>query len=261
MKKAITLILIYLLMQLLGSFTAMPLALLWVYLTTGEINLDAINRASLVPALLLGIAYMGAYLWRKGYLKNDGFIYSPLSPAYLGWCAAAGASTIVLIDALMTQLTFLPDLMRSTFDVMQSGWPGILALSLIGPILEEMLFRGGVTRELVRHYPPSLAILLSALIFGVFHINPVQVVSAFFSGLLLAWIYYKSRSLVPCILIHVINNSFSVWSTTRFPDADYLHQLMPPAAYAALLAAAVALLLLSLYRLKRYVTMNVEMYG
>lgn len=251
MKTSIKLVLIYFLMQLLGSLTALPLAMLYCYLTTGEIGGDQATLLSLAPSLILGAVYMYVFLLKGGYLKNDGYLYSTLSPAYIGWSLAAGVSMIVLVDAVMTQLSFLPDWMRASFDVMQSGWAGIAGICLIGPILEELLFRGAVTKTLLRQYSPTTAILLSALIFGLFHINPVQVVGAFLSGVLFAWLYYKSRSLLPCILIHVLNNSLSTFFSIRFPEVEYMYQFMEPSAYYALVGGAVMLMCLSLYMINR----------
>lgn len=259
MKTSVKLVLIYLLMQILGMLTAMPLAMVYLYIATGTLDVEAMNQLTLAPSLLLGIAYMGFYLHRAGYLRNDGFIYSFLSPAYLGWSLLAGASMVALIDGLMSVLSFLPDWMEQTFDVMQSGWVGIVSIALIGPILEELLFRGAVTKLLLRQYKPAKAIVLSALVFGLFHMNPVQVVGAFCSGLLFAWLYYKSRSVVPCILIHVLNNSLSVWLTTQYADVDHMYQLIGLAPYLAAIAVAAACLALAVWKLKRYETLNVDM--
>ena len=45
---------------------------------------------------------------------------------------------------------------------------GILAIAIIGPVLVELLFRGAITKALLQQYSPTKAILLSALLFGVF---------------------------------------------------------------------------------------------
>ena len=103
------------------------------------------------------------------------------------------------------------NLLDQTFDIPQSGWLGILCISVLGPVLEELLFRGAITKELLRRYSPAKAILFSGLIFGIFHPNPVQIIGACLIGFLLAWLYYKTRSLMACILIHIMNNGLSVY--------------------------------------------------
>ena len=160
-------------MQILAALLAMPFAMLYSYAVSGTI--DGANTIALAPSMLLGFVGMGGYLWKKGYLKDDGKIWSPVSVPYLGWSIIIGFATIFLIDFVMSKLSFLPDWLGNTFDLLQSGWLGILCISVLGPILEEMLFRGAITKVLLRKYNPVKAIILSALIFGIFHINPAQV--------------------------------------------------------------------------------------
>lgn len=152
----------------------------------------------------------------------------------------------------MSELTFLPDLLDQTFDLLQSGWLGILCISVLGPILEELLFRGAITKELLRRYSPAKAILLSGLIFGIFHLNPAQIISACLIGFLLAWLYYKTRSLMACILIHIMNNGLSVYLSLKHPEIeDMTHLLRNPYAVVWVVVFMV-LLLLSLKKLNKY---------
>lgn len=243
MKTAIKLVLIYFLMQMLAALLVAPFAMLYSYVADGTIY--QANTLALAPTMLVGFVGMGAYLWRKGYLNDARRIWSPVSAVYLGWSAVIGLSTIFLIDFVMSRLSFLPDWMGDTFDVLQSGWLGIACISVLGPVLEEMLFRGAVTKVLLRKYSPAKAILFSALIFGVFHINPVQVVGATLSGVLFAWLYYKTGSLVPGILIHILNNSLSVFFSLHYPDVEYTADLLGEPAYWICLAVAAVLFAVS----------------
>jgi membrane protease YdiL (CAAX protease family) len=59
--------------------------------------------------------------------------------------------------------------------------------------------------------------VVSALIFGLFHINPAQIVPAFLLGLLFAYIYYTTKSLLPTIILHIVSNGLSV-CLMRLPD-------------------------------------------
>ena len=59
---------------------------------------------------------------------------------------------------------FFAQFVGQTFDILQSGWLGILCISVLGPVLEELLFRGAITKELLRRYSPAKAILFSGLI-------------------------------------------------------------------------------------------------
>ena len=250
MKTAIKLALIYLAMQILGALAVGPFTMIYAYVKYGTI--DRADEFALAPTLLAGFVFMLIYLWQKGYLTKDKQLYSPVSASYLFWSAIMGLSMIYLIDFLMSHLTFLPDWLSDTFDLLQSGWLGILCISVLGPVLEELLFRGAITKELLRRYSPAKAILFSGLIFGIFHLNPVQIIGACLIGFLLAWLYYKTRSLMACILIHIMNNGLSVYLSLKHPEMeDVTHLLSNP--YVLVWAVVfILLLLLSLKQLNKY---------
>lgn len=252
MIAAIKLVLVYFLMQIIGALFAGPFCLLYAYFVYGSFDMDMAREIAVAPTMLLGFVFMGLYLWRKIYLTGDKHLYSPVSIPYLAWSLLAGMASMYIIAVLMSELTFLPDLLDQTFDLLQSGWLGILCISVLGPILEELLFRGAITKELLRRYSPAKAILLSGLIFGIFHLNPAQIISACLIGFLLAWLYYKTRSLMACILIHIMNNGLSVYLSLKHPEIeDMTHLLRNP--YAVVwVVVFIVLLLLSLKKLNKY---------
>lgn len=81
---------------------------------------------------------------------------------------------------------------------------------VVGPIGEEVFFRGFVYTGLRRKYGVRNGILLSSLFFGVTHGIPWQIPYAFVAGIILAAVYEKTGSLYSPILIHIINNSLAV---------------------------------------------------
>ena len=122
--------------------------------------------------------------------------------------------------------------------------------------MEELLFRGAVTKVLLKKYNPLTAILISGLIFGIFHMNPAQVVGATLIGFILAWIYYKTHSLIPCILIHIMNNSLSVYLALKFPDVEYSSELIGEKAYLTGLVITFLLFILSWRMMNSYKLSN-----
>lgn len=236
MKTAIKLVLIYYAYQILGALIAMIFALLY---TKGD--QEAAESIVLTPAMLLAFIFMTIHLWKGGYINTDKTTWSPISATYLSLTAAISVSAIVLIDYILSLMPQLPDIMKESFTDLQSNGLGILSIALLGPILEELLFRGAITGILLKKYTPTKAILLSALIFGIFHINPAQVVFASFFGLLLTWIYYKSASLIPCILMHVLNNSVSVYLSLKYPTMEHTQDIFPGNTYYIILFTALLL--------------------
>ncbi|MEJ8854814.1 CPBP family intramembrane glutamic endopeptidase [Variovorax robiniae] len=88
-----------------------------------------------------------------------------------------------------------------------NGIASLMATCLLAPVLEEMLFRGIVLRGFLRQYSRGHAILGSAILFGAAHMNLYQFVVGLAMGLVLGWLYERTRSLIPCIALHLAYNS------------------------------------------------------
>lgn len=82
-----------------------------------------------------------------------------------------------------------------------------LSVSLLTPILEELLFRGFILGVLLKCYDDRTSIVISALIFAIAH-EPVAYGMAFGGGLLYGWIRVKTGSIVPSMITHILWNSF-----------------------------------------------------
>lgn len=252
MKTVIKLLLIDLLIaQIIAPLLiAMPCAL-YQLLTAGTVDQAGLIEAIMIPAQLTGQILMTIYLWKTGYISKLRETWSHVSAPYLLLCVVAVLSAAIVVSAITDQLKWIPDIMEQSFDILQSGWGGILAITLVGPIFEELLFRGAITKTLLAHYSPTKAILLSALLFGIFHLNPAQMLPAFLVGILLAWSYYKTKSLIPCILMHIVNNSLSLYLTSKFPEAKYMDELISGAAYLTTVVLSLTLLLTTILLMNR----------
>lgn len=87
----------------------------------------------------------------------------------------------------------------------------LLTIVIIAPITEEVLFRGIILNGLLNHYDKRTAIILSSILFGLFHINPYQIFAAIILGLFFGWIYYEFNSIKYPILVHAIYNFIPVF--------------------------------------------------
>ena len=98
-----------------------------------------------------------------------------------------------------------------------------VAIGVLAPFAEEVVFRGAVLRTLLglmskkNHW---VAIMISAAIFGLAHANVAQFVNALLMGLLLGWMYYRTKSLVPGILLHWVNNTMAYVLSNIMPQSD-----------------------------------------
>lgn len=79
---------------------------------------------------------------------------------------------------------------------------------IIGPIIEELIFRKILLGKLLEKFSnrPIKAIVYSALIFGIVHLNIIQGIAAFGGGIILGLIYYYTKSIKATIFAHILNN-------------------------------------------------------
>lgn len=88
---------------------------------------------------------------------------------------------------------------------------GVLAIGFLGPICEEIVFRGGIMKPMLeRNVNPWIPIGVSALIFGLAHGNLTQIIFATCVGLVFAIVYYRTRSLIITTACHIANNSLTI---------------------------------------------------
>jgi len=104
-------------------------------------------------------------------------------------------------------------------------------VAICAPILEEFVCRGIICRGLLTHYKsPWPAILWSAVIFAVMHLNPWQGIPAFLLGTWYGWIYYRTRSLKSTMFLHFVNNGSVVVLSQLVPtfaEKEYMYELFP----------------------------------
>jgi membrane protease YdiL (CAAX protease family) len=79
-------------------------------------------------------------------------------------------------------------------------------LGLLAPLAEELIFRGFVYGGIRRYLPAFTAVLVSAGIFGLMHLNSMALLQLVVIGIILAVLYERTRSLIPCIVCHALNN-------------------------------------------------------
>lgn len=135
----------------------------------------------------------------------------------------------------------------------------LLSIALVAPVFEELIFRGVILDGFLKRYKPGAAIFWSALIFGVMHMDPVQSSFVFFIGLLTGWLFWKTRSLFLCILLHVFNNLAASykWSHDTEPEQT-LRASLTPLQFSALYALAILLFAASVYYINRYYRKKVK---
>lgn len=87
-----------------------------------------------------------------------------------------------------------------------------LMAAVAAPIFEELLFRGFLLASLTRYVPAWGAIALSALIFGIVHLSLSEVLPLTVLGMVLGFVYVRSRNLLASMLLHGLWNSGTLLS-------------------------------------------------
>lgn len=138
-------------------------------------------------------------------------------------------------EVFVWMLPEMPDYLKKAMEQMVDGPIVItlLSVSVLAPIFEEWLCRGIVLRGLLQRMSPVWAILISALFFALIHLNPWQGLPAFILGCLFGYVYYRTGSIKLTMLMHCINNTFSVLLSRvpAFEDVEYFKDVMSPWAY------------------------------
>lgn len=81
-------------------------------------------------------------------------------------------------------------------------------LCILAPLWEEIFFRGILLRRFTLKWSPQKSIIISSLLFGVIHLNPLTMIFAFCMGCLLGYLYLKTKSLLVPIILHSFANFF-----------------------------------------------------
>jgi len=179
----------------------------------------------LVLAILLSlILYYIVFKIKKTSIK-DYFLSSRISVKNLIVIFILGISlniTIGYILSFISEISVLKGLFDKYDMVSKQIFGGdnfiltFLVIGLIVPVFEEILFRGLVFGELKKSLSKYVALVLQAVVFGVYHMNVVQGIYACLIGLLIGFVYLKSKSIFGAILLHIsINATAVVFSQTH----------------------------------------------
>ena len=90
-----------------------------------------------------------------------------------------------------------------------STYATLFAAVIIAPFCEEVFFRGFVFPGLRHGMSLVWAIIISSLLFGVAHADPGSFPVLFVIGLALAFLRWRTKSIWPCIMLHILNNGIA----------------------------------------------------
>jgi len=206
----------------------------------------------------IGMTFIFANNRRKRSGISDGFHYGSFS-----------LTVFTISFVILFCLSFITELfnylvpptdgfIRIMKDVMNMDIFSVTGAVIAAPVFEELIMRGIVLDGFLKRYSPAKSILISALIFGVFHLNPWQAVGAFCIGLLFGWLYWKTKSLLLCILLHAANNGAAVLLAMRFKidETPNMVDYFGPVNYAILFFISMLLIFVCMRFLNKHFRSN-----
>jgi membrane protease YdiL (CAAX protease family) len=171
-----------------------------------------------LPAYQLALGYVlsfGVTLWlgirmSRSTLREvmrprsfPGSALVPMIAVLFGLWVLLIQSMAFMTRAVPVDRSMMEEMSRILFE---SLWIGVPLLVIAAPVLEEALFRGVILRGFLERYKPWKAVVLSAVLFSVAHFNVWQLPASFAVGVFMGWVYYRTRSLLLCILLHAFHN-------------------------------------------------------
>ena len=205
----------------------------------------------LLPALVLG--YMGngvkTYFTQKG--RKLPFLPSALLVVFgFSGCIffndIAGIFDLILPSAEAVTIYITPDF---------GSFMLILVSSAVFPaVCEEAFFRGYMYSTMSR-YGAGFASFFTAVMFGMMHFSPSQMIFAFLCGFMFGYIRYVSGRFILTVIIHFLNNAFSTVSVfVRLTCGGSFHEyyILTHIMFMALLIFSAGLLIYGGFRLFRF---------
>lgn len=124
----------------------------------------------------------------------------------------------------------------------------IFLVVVLGPIAEEVLFRGVIYGKLREGFTVTQAALISGVIFGMYHKNLVQGIYASLFGMLLAYLFEKTQSLWGAVITHMMFNL----SSYLMPYLQQILISLPSLLFLLFEVLSIAVVIFAVLALKKY---------
>lgn len=210
--KSLLYLLFFLAVQFLAGIVYAAIAVAGASLSPGGADagsvLDGTETAVLTSYLLTTAAIL---LWFR-------LRHKPLGKAAglrrcSGWAAAFSAfAALGLFVAINLALALLPEAWLTAYNadmapIASTGLLTALSIVVVGPLAEELVFRGIIQTRLLRAMPSWTAVVLQAALFGIIHGTPIQMAYAFLLGLALGFLRSRTGSILPGFAAHAAFNA------------------------------------------------------
>ncbi len=181
--------------------------------TVAQMAEEALRRNQVMLALVSDVLCVLFLMVFFGIRKKKWYREANINRIYfkdIPYFVTMGLGTALLINGVLNLMpdSLLEDYMEASGVLTQDTTVFTVLLGvIIGPIVEEIIFRGIILNRLRKAMPVTAAVLVSSFLFGVAHIQPIWAIYTFVLGCILAIAAVRTDSIVPSIIIHVIFNA------------------------------------------------------
>ena len=165
-----------------------------------------LELAYLLPVILI-------FAWRRIHWKSLRFGKFEWNTLGIGCGLLIGSYIIIIVHNVLLFLlgvdTQGENIVKLFAELDSPVWFFIVG-AIFAPLVEEIFFRGFLFQGFRERYGWITAMLLSAAIFAVAHLDLVVLIPTFVLGCLLAYVFHRSNSIWPGIILHFLVNSFGL---------------------------------------------------
>lgn len=203
-------------------------------------------------AAMLGLAVAIDHVVERrwGGFRWSHFGFTPARRGVWPWAVLGGLTVGFFPGWVAVKLGELfPDLGMGALDSINAGLSDgplperllmAFVIAVVGPAVEEIVFRGFIWDRLQRIVSAPWVWVLSSLIFAGYHMDPIHVIAVSITGLYLGWFRQISGSIWPPIVMHMLNNALGAGQAlTGNVDAE-LAGWVPAVTGVVALGAAIA---------------------
>ena len=190
--------------------------------TTSSMSSRLITSGVLTLVLFAGLP-VGLLLWRRISVRSALQIKWPSPAIWPGVVLLGAASWPWVFEVVVWMHSFglnaIDESKLKQVEALLAGWRSVplplivLTMGILPGICEELFFRGFLFGGLRSHLQGLPTVILTAVAFGLFHVilaggaAPERILPSTCMGLLLGWVRWRSDSLLPSMLLHIIHNS------------------------------------------------------
>ncbi|EGY79867.1 CPBP family intramembrane glutamic endopeptidase [Peptoniphilus indolicus] len=183
-------------------------------------------------SLLLIILFFPLYKW----ITKNKITLQPIKSNFIllsiPFSLALGGISYIVLDLIERFLVPI-GILKDEFTDFSNMWTQFengayfwvfLSIVFIGPLFEEILFRGIVYNFLEKYKSGLFPAILSGVLFGIWHGQAVQSIYTAIMGLILGYTYMKTKNLFYPVLLHMLNNFYSTLPPSM--QSDYIYNII-----------------------------------